>query len=194
MNFFNLANSLNISILKPLILCESPSAAGWGAVIGTDVGTAGGIKSDVVGGAMVCAVGILGGNGGVEIVGGATLGGTTVVGFAVGGPTAGILGGIGIGEAGLLGGTPEIGGPVGMDGMDGIVKGTDVEGGPLGKPGTVGAVGGIPGVELGGGGGGNVCTSPLIRSLLCVKLSARLLYSCAPERRFISASILAILA
>ena len=72
----------------------------------------------MVGGVTEGVVGILGGIGGVETVGGATLGGTTVVGFAEEGPTVGILGGVGIGDAGVEGGFDVEGGPaVGIDGI-----------------------------------------------------------------------------
>jgi len=190
MNFFSRASSRSISILNPLILCESPSAAATTGALATGelVGTAGGTKSLVVGGAIDEAVGTRGGNGGVEIVGGATLGGITVVGLAVGGPTAGIFGGVGIGEDGFEGGVPILGGPeLGSFGIDGIAElvalGGPLLGGAGGSvlPGTGGADAGIPGVGLGGGGGALVdelgITSPRMRSLLCSKLSAKDWYS-----------------
>ncbi len=144
-----------------------------------DVGTGGGAIFDVVGGAIGEDAGNLGGKGGVETVGGATLGGTTVVGLAEE-DTVGMLGGMGIGEDGFDGGVPNegtLGGPV-----DGILGGPAVDGG-RGTPGTGGAIDGIPGVlEEGGGGGielGPVpgTISPLTRSLDCSKLSANDLYS-----------------
>ncbi len=180
MNFFNRANSLSISILRPLILWPSPSPVGaTGAVVGAagvDVGTGGGAIFDVVGGAIGEEEGNFGGNGGVETIGGATLGGTTVVGLAVA-DTGGILGGVGIGEDGFDGGVPNegaLGGPI-----DGILGGPVVGG--AGTPGTRGAVEGMPGV-LEGGGGIELCPvlgaiSPLTRSLDCSKLSAKDLYS-----------------
>ena len=193
MNFFKRANSLNISILKPLILCPSPSAVAEAAVgaLGADVaavGTGGGAIFDVVGGATGEDVGSFGGIGGVETVGGATLGGTTVVGFADD-ETGGILGGVGIGDIDLVvGGEPivgTLGGPA--EGIPGTWGGAELLGGPevagaRGTPGTGGAVAGIPGVlDVGGGGGGGVplvgMTSSLNFSRDCSKLSARDLYS-----------------
>jgi len=181
MNFFKRANSLNISILNPLILWLSSELDGAVVgVVGTEVGTGGGAISDVVGGAIDELVGTLGGNGGVDIVGGATLGGTTVVGLAeVDGPNGGIFGGVGIGDTGVLGGVPELGGTtVGTGGIAVLTGGPAV--GMLGgiEPGTLGAVGGIPGIpDVGGGGvvaeGVVGITSPINLSLLCSKLSAR---------------------
>ncbi|MHA1353889.1 MAG: hypothetical protein ACTSR1_01790 [Candidatus Heimdallarchaeota archaeon] len=127
---------------------------------------------DVVGGATVGAfVGALGGNGGVDIVGGATLGGTIVDGLVVGGPTVGILGGVGIGEAGFDGGVPKLGGP--LDGTDGGIGTPDLGGPDDGGLGIGGAADGIPGVLDGGGRGVPVLgiTSPLNRSLLCQAIS-----------------------
>lgn len=134
-----------------------------------EVGTGGGAIFDVVGGAMGEEEGNLGGRGGVETVGGATLGGTTVVGLAEG-DTGEILGGVGIGEDGFEGGVPN----------DGALGGP-VVGGAEGMPGTGGAIEGMPGVLEGGGGIELWLTlgaiSPLTRSLDCSKLSARDLYS-----------------
>ena len=48
MNFFKRANSLNISIRKPLIVCPSLSVAGVADVVGVEVGTGGGAISEVV--------------------------------------------------------------------------------------------------------------------------------------------------
>ena len=185
MNFFKRANSLNISILKPLILCPSPSADAGAGVVGAVavVGTGGGAIFDVVGGATGEEVGSFGGKGGVETVGGATLGGTTVVGFADV-DTGGMLGGVGIGDIDfVVGGVPDEG-IFGIPGTDGGAEllGGPVVGGLLGTPGTGGAVAGIPGVlDAGGGGGGGVplagITSSLNFSRDCSKLSARDLYS-----------------
>lgn len=116
MNFFKRANSLSISIRKPLIVWPSLSSDGVVGVVGMDVGTGGGAISEVVGGATGDSEGNFGGNGGVDMVGGATLGGTTVVGLAVV-DTGGIFGGRGIGDDGFDGGIPV--GNEGIDGMEG---------------------------------------------------------------------------
>lgn len=119
------------------------------------MGTGGGAIFDVVGGATGETEGNLGGKGGVELVGGATLGGTTVVGLAED-DTGGILGGVGIGEDGFVGGTPAEGGALGglVDGILGTEKGVE------GTPGTSGAVEGMPGVPERGGGGGPLDPAP----------------------------------